>query len=76
MQGAQVQLLVRKLDPTCCSQSSHAAAKIWCWCREINLQRLKKRNKEESAQDSRLLREAGKCSEEARRAIFTFPRVL
>ena len=74
MQGAQVQLLVRKLDPTCCNQSSHAATKTWC--SEINIQRLKKRNKEESAQDSRLVCEAGKRSEEARRAIFTFPRVL
>ena len=73
MQGAQVRFLVRKLDTTCHNKSSHYAAKTWC--SQINIQIFKKK-KEESVQYSRLVYEAGKASEEVRRGIFTFLRVL
>ena len=75
MQGARVRFLVRKLDTTCHNKSSHSAAKTWC--SQINIQILKKKKKkEESVQYSRLVYEAGKGSEEVRRGIFTFLRVL
>ena len=73
MQGARVRFLVRKLDTTC-HKSSHSAAKTWC--SQINIQIFKKKKKEESVQYSRLVYEAGKASEEVRRGIFTFLRVL